>query len=74
MQRWAVVREQRRPKVLNEDAADGVWPATVAGDRRGAKSRVAGGEIEEPEDEFSSEHGISQNEKKEICFLFLIIG
>ena len=47
MQRWALVREQRRPKVLNEDAADGVWPATIAGDRRGAKRRVAGGEIEE---------------------------
>ena len=47
MQRWALVREQRRPKVLNEDAADSIWPATVAGDCRGAKSRVAGGEIQE---------------------------
>jgi len=47
MQRWAMVREQRRPNSHNEDAADGGWEATIAGERRGAKSSVAGGEIEE---------------------------
>jgi len=47
MQRSALVRNQRRPNRLKEDAADSNWAVTVAGDRRGAKSRVAGGEIEE---------------------------
>ena len=44
-ERWALVREQRRPKYLNEDAADGVWRVTVAVDRRGAKTRVTGGAL-----------------------------